>query len=796
MKKGEYDYFSPIKYLYDLFKNDFYKDKENKLFETESDKVVKNDYYKLINENDIKLYNEDISIYYEFLGHKILWYCNKCLSKEEFHTNVIISKSSFEKVAKKIIIFLTTKEVIQNFLEFDSYSYFQVINRFFTESELFNLIHREIESNTDLFGDIKNFIEVYLGKKVPSQVLTDKYFFYEIQETSESFQNIFVKYDYYKMISIICKNNIKFHLDKTSIMNSIKFFINYFIELNNSSFIDKFNCHKNLENIDNYNKQLDEIESDLMLMIKSFERNGELIREDIEEILNIKNIEPFRKTRIYLYEVSNQYEESFLLHKDEVEEDNPNISKKERIKLFFEWINKILLYTSQMNNIITEENENESETFHQKFKDFLLSNFNYLSTLSLNELSNLVDNWFIGQEEKIIAKLNDSKSQSLQFKYINYYLATHEYDSEQINENDTYYKFLLMKINLLIKDNHKEQVLNVLHHNNFLCKENLLKNLLSKEVYDACIYIYNIRDKLDEGIDLTKKEMKKTLDEIFTEITSKKYNSINIDNMLNKFKKYVELGLGICQKSEIMMKKEIDLVKDYWLLLINVIYTFQINFKPIFNKNKNNYKTADCIKINETINDTFELSIAKMTDYISLPLIIDVMGEKFGEAGFSKFYQLNYMMLSNLRLSENIFNLMKNLIESIVSLELDNYLHERTSGHVFNFFSCDLCNEFFGKPHIDELKYFYCNHVYHKICILKEGGDECPICKKNDCIMSENEDNYFKVIDEVKKKEILEKKEEMNKKRIRRENMIKLKKINKKKREINKVFNNDLFSKK
>ena len=121
MKEGQIDYFKPIKYLYELFHKDFCKDKDNKLFETEYDRNIKEVYYKLILENDIKYYNEEISVYYEFLGHKILWYCNKCLLGEEFHTENKISKNAFSKVVKKIFIFFTIKDIMEEFLEFDSY---------------------------------------------------------------------------------------------------------------------------------------------------------------------------------------------------------------------------------------------------------------------------------------------------------------------------------------------------------------------------------------------------------------------------------------------------------------------------------------------------------------------------------------------------------------------------------------------------------------------------------------------------------------------------------------------------
>ena len=798
VKAEQFDHFKPIKYLYDCFKKDFYKDKDNKLFETESDKTIKENYNKLIIENDNKYYNDDMPTYYEYLGHKILWYCNKCLSGEEFHSNI---KFSNQKTAKKIIIFLTIKEIMKEFLEFDSYSYFQVISRFFLETELFKLIHREIESNEDLFNDIKDFVETYLGeKKVQTYFLTDKYFFYEIQEVAESFKNIFIRYDYYKFVSMICAKNSEFRLDRVSLKNAIRFFINYTHDLKRSDFPDTFNCHKKPRNIEELKEQLEEIEIEILLMINSFQNNNELTKEDIEEILEIENISLFRKTRIYLYEASNHFEESFQLHKDELEEENPNIPKNEKIISFFQWINLTLQNTYHMEQSKIPDNE----IYHQRFKEFILSNFNYLSNLSLKELSNLVDNWYKGQEEKIVSKLNDSESQSLKFKYIIYYLGTHENNYNQNDENNTYYKFLLMKIDLLIKANNKEQVLSVLHHNSYLCKSSLLNNLLKHEVYDACIYIYHILGELDEGIELAKNQIKIILNELLEEISSKKYLSTNIENKLIEYKKYIELGLGICQRCKITRKTEIDLVNDYWLILINAIYSFQIGFEPEFNKNRNNYKTADYIKINDTLTETFELVLSKMSDYISLPLILDIMSEKCGEAGFTKFKELNYLMFFNFRLRENMYKYMKNSIESRVNLEINNYLYERNKGHFSNFYKCAECQEFLGSSNIDKIIYFSCNHIYHKICFIKnrEKGKECYICKKlkkndNDCFGDKNDNNnYFKIIDEVKENENIEKmkkkEEEFNKVKKRREKMIQLRRINKKKREINNVLINNL----
>jgi hypothetical protein len=354
---------------------------------------------------------------------------------------------------------------------------------------------------------------------------------------------------------------------------------------------------------------------------------------------------------------------------------------------------------------------------------------------------------------------------------------------------------------LLIEYDRKEQIINILHLNNFLCKnESLLNNLLSLKVYDSCIYIFHILNELDKGIDLAKKEIKKTLQEIDEEIHSKKYLSTNIDILLNKYKKYIELGLGICQKSSNMKKKEKELVNDFWLPLISTIYTFQVSFTPELKKNKNNYKTADYVKINNILNETFESIIKKMTDFISLPLIMEILGEKCREARFTKFKELNFLIFSNFRLDENIFTLSKNLIDTGLNLEINNFIYERNKGHIASLRYCSSCLKYLWINKFDEIKYFNCNHVYHRKCFLKEGEEnECPICKRNECVFNYNDNIYFDEIDKIKinkeiNEEMRKEEKELNKNKIKREKIIKLKRLRKKRNEINQIFNNDTFN--
>ena len=792
---GKIDYFQPIKYMYDLFHTDFIKEKKGTLFDTESDKAIKEEYRKMIVENNTKYYNENISIYHEYLAHKILWYCNKCLNKEEYHTNLQMSETNFKKIAKKIIFFLTRGEVMREYFEFDSYSYFQIISRFYLEKELFDLIKREIENKDDLFKDIKDFISTYSNGKINSIELSEKYFFYDLQKAVEDSDNIFIKYDFYSMVTLICEENKDFILDKYSIKNTMKFFINFLPELEKHKYSDTFNCHKKFSKLKEIKKLKKEVQNNLELMLKFFDNNEEI--DDMKEILKLSNIVYYRKIRMHLLESSHQYEQYFELCKQKLEEnipnnleENSNISKLEKIKIFFDWIDNILTKTSS--SYIEE---------YKKFKEFLLLNFNYLSDLSLKDLSILAEKWYQGEEESIISALKNSQSQALQFKYINYYFATHECESDNIKEGDTYYQYLLLKINLLIKAGYKEQILNLLHHNTFLCTAKLAERLYNQKVFDACVFINYQLEDYDKGIKLANNQIKIILNNIYEEINSNNYLSTNIESMLYNFKKYIELAVGICQKVRVpdidlsKIPKNVDekteekikeklrqtnekkVANEYWFVIIDSIYTFQMEFLKKYEENKNNYKTNDYNKINDALDDAFELFLTKMSNYIDLKLIINEMSKKCGSAGFERFKSITSLMFIEFQISENTNMILNDLIEDESKKQLNEFIYQNNKGQLAIFEKCELCGKSYDKNiYLLDIIYFKCNHSYHDLCFMKGGYDLeiCPTCDKTKIDLTK----YKEPVKEVKdKNEIQEiKKEEAKKKEVNKDEIKKLEK--------------------
>ena len=97
--------------------------------------------------------------------------------------------------------------------------------------------------------------------------------------------------------------------------------------------------------------------------------------------------------------------------------------------------------------------------------------------------------------------------------------------------------------------------------------------------------------------------------------------------------------MGICQKgSKVDAENYLEIVEDYWLKIINPIYLFQVEFVKDLEKNLNNYKTTDYIKINNSLDDIFESILSRMTDYIPLKIISEVMTKNCGS--FSNIFCL------------------------------------------------------------------------------------------------------------------------------------------------------------
>lgn len=163
IKKEEYSskYFKPIEYILALLNS-----KKNLPNEKYRDFIVLQQYKCDLNE---------ISTCKEYFTHKVLWYCNYCFDQKLYPYKFIMDYNSFNLLVKKITLFLTSKETMNLFLDFDSYSYFNVLGRVFLEENLVQIINSEFDNE-----QLDDFIYTVRGENMDERNLSAKNLLYEV----------------------------------------------------------------------------------------------------------------------------------------------------------------------------------------------------------------------------------------------------------------------------------------------------------------------------------------------------------------------------------------------------------------------------------------------------------------------------------------------------------------------------------------------------------------------------------------------------------------------------------------
>ena len=836
IQAGKIDYFLPAEYLDVLFKKDIIKEKyeiekqnEEKIKATltpeqlqlyeeqikekkkEMEKDIKErneieiDYKKLIIEHNMDFFNEKTFTCHGYLGHKFLWYCNKCISGKEYPNDTQMSPNNFKETAIKILAYLVSKENIKLYLEFDSYTYLQIISKYFTEQQLFKLIHKEDYcSNEEMFSKSeKEVIDKYLGNK-RSESFNGDYIFRAIRNGVKDIvlNKFYVQYDFYIMTCEICSKNSNFFFDKSAVMDVLLFFSEFLVE--NFPDNDPYNCHRKLETNKEIKQYYNKVEKYMLALLNYLKEHNCLDEEYVKELLLKTRIKKFKKVYFFLCEENKQYKECFQMKIAEYERNPDTYSEKDK-KDFFNWIVHILEYTYRIDiinekvyNVDMEENK---EKYHQTVKKIILSYLKVLCEISLDELSKITDNWFYEEDEQedLIQHLGGGASNTLQLKYIDHLFLLKKND---MNENiEKYMKFLELELDILIKERNRKRIKELLTEYKILCNESTLKKLLSSRINDCSIYICQIQQKIEKGVDLTLIEVKEKFENIIKVIEKPNYNPILIDIELKEMYNYFEMGLSVCQNNFFDQEKEDKKIDDNWLKLFNSACDFKMRFYPRYEENKNNIKTHDYKKIFTNLQSCIQLILEKMSDYITLDLLVEIIANSIGEGKHGKIIEF-YIFLDksffSFRRTEKILQSGKNLWATSILIKYDELGLLKTKGkHIYLYENrCDFCKQLI-KENDYIFKMFECGHKYHLNCCAEEKGEKiCFTCRKEEVGDEIDLIEDFKVGCKINKisdsekeaQENIEKKLEERKKKILMKGRLGvLKKIRKKRREINDV---------
>ena len=821
IQAGKTDYFLPVLYLDSVFKKE-YIEKQNiemvkqnlnaeqlELYnkqlaekqESMKEEIQKNlniskDYKKLIKEHNITYFNEDTFYCHEYIGHKFLWYCNKCISGREYPNDTPMSPSRFKETAIKILAYLITKENIQLYLEFDSYSYLQIISRYFLEEKLLGFISG-IEINYS--KEEKKAINSYLGENA-SEEFNAFYVYKKIKEGIKFVEvnRYFMKFDFYVMTCQICEKVRNFVFEQKDVTETLT----YFSELDIKDFNeeeDLYNCHKKAEtdkDINNFKNMIQQNMINLLNYLKSYDL---LTEEYVKNLLKKRRIIGYKKIYFYLCEESRNYKECLELRLLEYEKSPDTFNKKDKQELF-EWIKKIHDYTRVLEN--SPKNTTNKE-YHKEFKKLLLEYLNQLCKISMEGLSKLIDECYENDDEKeeLIRHLGEGQSSALQLKYLDEYFKLKQRD---MNENiDKYITYLEMEMDILIKDRNKKRIKQLLIDYKVLCNNEMFKKLEKSRLNDSCIYICQYLGKVKDGVKITIDEVSQKYQNIITVLSKPNYNPIIIDIELKEMYKYFQLGLSVCQNNFLDEEKEDKKIDDSWLDLFNKACEFKIDFFPRYESNKNNIKTREHKKIFNGLQDCIELILETMSDYINLNLLVDIIAKSCEKWKTIEFYTFLDKSFYSFRRSEQILKCGKNLMSTSILIQYDDIMELRTLGsHLFiDEEKCNFC-KFSLKGSSNSFWMFACGHKYHISCTKLDKGEKiCYICKLNEIRGDEDKVKELQegdvAVDIINNEEEKEDEEDLEKKQEERERKIivkkrlnALKKFRKKRREIDSLMKN------
>ena len=99
-----------------------------------------------------------------------------------------------------------------------------------------------------------------------------------------------------------------------------------------------------------------------------------------------------------------------------------------------------------------------------------------------------------------------------------------------------------------------------------MCNQNLLNFFENNDLKDCLIYTYCKMGNIQEGIEKIKEENQTNLNYILDNINSIKFSIKFIDWLIDKIKRYIELGIEACH----IISNNSDTLGNYWEQLLNV----------------------------------------------------------------------------------------------------------------------------------------------------------------------------------------------------------------------------------
>ena len=689
------DYFKPIIEMYEIFQK--------------AKSLNFNSYEKII---DTKNLSEIINSK-EYKGHKILWYIKKCFIKRKYPYFVEnMEEKEYEKYIMDLIFWLVKENIMKDLVKFDSENYFGILNRIFGDERNIDIINKYNSNHDNVKKKIRNLNEQsyeYAYKDLSPLNLAN----YIIDQGKKIKGNQKIQLDFNLFIVRSYKNT---KIPKDIIMNTIIYI------LSDYSFVTK---------TPNENKT-----KKLILTIKNI-LNSEIFTEsDYEKILLRFNDHIFDEIKIFINEKLKQYKKCLELY---VYKDSKIYNKEEKL---FNYIDQTLE---------SFKNDKSKEKLFIDFKNLVLENMVEIGEISKDKMLDIIHKWFdedINDKKKLIDIL--SKNPGIQFLYIE--LLSKEFidnsKKDEENENDLLNQdkdfvtsTLGLYIELLCMLDKKEEVLKKLKQCYLYPIDICIKICEKYNVSNALIYLYQRSGDFPRALNLSLKIVDEVYNSVFNIITSDIFKNSEYDEQINNFNNLISQSIDIVESQSQHTNINIDSndTEKLWFTILNKLYDISINYDNQLKIMSQKRKKWGVI-FEEAISDNIKDFLEKMSIYVGVRRILEMVSEKNKTAGYKEFKPLLLKIFETYDNQSFILNSVKRLYINSCFDNIKDFKMVNLSGKIFDLIKCDVCNQNFSYiQNIEDKKVlvFKCLHIMHYYCSYKEIIKDkdvflCPICRKNE----------------------------------------------------------------
>ena len=687
-KYYEEDLFSLILKLYDLF--------------SKANGATKNEYEEFkenINSKKIENINEIITTR-QYLGQKLLWFIDLCLKRKKYPKEELIKENIFENLIQNIFLWLSKDEILTKFLNFDSYTFFHIYSKFYTEHNLLAIIEK-IGKETKLYKEIildKNTLENFDIKNI-NQIIFNKV---------KSMKNILIEDDLNEFILKI--NSSQQLLSIEYIINSIKYILNFKeFQTKREDIYDYFEFHTQVLNDE-------KIELYSLLINSVIETCKDKIGKDIlKQILIHAEKNDFPLVVIKIYEILKENIKclDIFLTNDKVPD------KEEKLFIFIDEF---------MSKSVNSE--------LKKYRNELINRIDKLADIDIDKLLNISVKWLNNDQLAIIDKISIKDGKKLKYieKYLNYYNSDstflNEEESKKANEKN-YNKILITYIDILCRLGKKEDIIKLIKKNSPYINNDCLQICLKNKISEAAIYIYIKQEQYINALNLCKDEITKILNSLIDSDINK--NPEGKTDIMNKYDEFINEIFFICEKEN---KQKV------WFEVFGFLFNKLLTINSKEEKDKFNLNEIKP-KISNDINNL----ILRMHPHIDIKNFLEEIYKKPKIAEFKSLNNILSNFIKEQIALQNIYNSAISVIDYTISDNFKKRYRLINKAKTYKINECDYCHKLFRESDIFIL--YNCGHICHKsdLCCTKD--KECKICyieKEKMTIGSLNEKKNDKLI--------------------------------------------------